>query len=157
MTARKHIVALGESEVQQIEKIIKKGIISARVQTRARVLLMANEKKTDREIANTLKLNRTTPQDIRRRFVQGGINRALYDLPRPGQKRRCSVAEEATITAIACTAPPDGYSRWTLDLLQEKITREVKKIGRTTIHRILLRNDLQPWREKNVVYPNNHS
>lgn len=154
---QKNEVRLGSGEVEQVQKLIKKGVNSARIQTRARVLLLAYEKKTDREISNILGLNKTTPQDIRRRFVQGGIHRALYDLPRPGQKRVCSPTEEATITAIACTSPPDGYARWTLDLLQEEISSKVKRIGRTTIHRILLKNELTPWREKNVVYSNNHT
>lgn len=157
MTAQKHIVALGESEVRTLKTIIRKGIQSARVMTRARVLLMANDTqgtgKTDCVIAGILDLAKTTPQDIRRRYAKGGLLRALYDAPRPGQKRKVTKRDEATIVSIACTDPPDGYDRWTMNLITEKANDELeKKLGRTTIYRVLLKHETKPWREKNLVH-----
>lgn len=157
MTAQKHIVALGESEVRQLRTIIRRGVSKARVITRARVLLMANETqgtgKTDHVIADVLNLAKTTPQDIRRRFAQGGLHRALYDAPRPGGERKVTGRDETTIVSIACTDPPDGYDHWTMDLLTDKANGELKKkLGRTTMYRVLLKHDLKPWREKNLVH-----
>lgn len=157
MTAQKHIAALGESEVHTLKTIMRKGIQSARVMTRARVLLMANDTqgmgKTDRIIADALGLAKTTPQDIRRRFALGGLPRALYDAPRPGQKKKATGRGEAAIVSIACTDPPDGHDRWTMNLITEKANGELKKkLGRTTVYRVLLKHETKPWREKNLVH-----
>ena len=157
MTAQKHVVALEESEVRLLKTIIRKGVSNARVITRARVLLMANETqetgKTDQVIADALGLTKTTPQDIRRRFAQGGIQRALYDAPRPGGKRKVTGRDETTIVSIACTDPPDGHDHWTMDLLTEKGNGELqKKLGRTTMYRVPLKHETKPWREKNLVH-----
>jgi len=158
MTAQKHIVALGESEVRQLTTMIRKGVSNARVITRARVLLMANELngtgKKDTEIAEALSLGRATVERIRRRYAQGGINRALYDAPRPGKKRKVTGRDETQIVSIACTDPPDGYDHWTMDLFTEHVVKELKKtVSRSTVYRVLIRHDTKPWREKNLVYP----
>ena len=157
MAAQKYVVALEESEVRLLKMIIRKGVSKARVITRARVLLMANETqgtgKTDQVIADALGLAKTTPQDIRRRFAQGGIPRALYDAPRPGGERKVTGRDETTIISIACTDPPDGHDHWTIDLLTEKANGELKKkLGRTTMYRVLLKHETKPWREKNLVH-----
>ncbi len=159
MTNKKHIVALKQSEVQMLKNIIGKGKHSARVITRARVLLMANQngsRKKDEQIWEALDLARITVQRIRKRFTEGKLERALFDAPRPGGKKILNPEEEAQLISLACTDAPEGYSHWTLDLLREEINLKLKeknkRIGRTMIWRIMLRNDLKPWREKNVVY-----
>jgi transposase len=117
---------------------------------------MANENgegKTDKIIAAALGVTKTTPQDIRRRYAHGGLKRALFDAPRPGKERIVTGSDEAHIVSIACTDPPDGHDRWTLNLLTETVPKTVgKTLGRSTIYRVLLRNDLKPWREKNMVH-----
>lgn len=157
MTAQKHVVALGESEVQELRKLVRKGVSNARVITRARVLLMANESngngKTDQEIVAALSIGVTTVERIRKRYTAGGLNRALYDLPRPGKERRVTMTDEAQIVSIACTDPPDGYDDWTMDMLTEEVTEALgKKFARSTIYRVLIRHDTKPWREKNLVH-----
>lgn len=157
MTAQKHRVALGESEVLQLKTIIRKGVSKTRVITRARVLLMANETygtgKKDEEIMKALDISRSAVQQIRKRSVVLGLKYALYDAPRPGKERVVTGKDEAEIISIACTDPPDGYDHWTLDLLKEEITgKNGKNFGRSTVYRVLLRNELKPWREKNLVH-----
>ena len=156
MTKKIHIVVLEESEVQELEAITRKGIASARTITRARVLLMANEKglrKKDKEISDALGLAITTPQDIRRRYNKGGLQRALHDAARPGKPKTIPPATQSLVVATACTEPPKGASRWTLDLLEEHLQKKGHKIKRTAIYLTLRKNDLKPWRKKNVVYP----
>src|SRR5664280_862361 len=117
-SARKiYRVTLTQQEEQLLEQLIHNGHYSTRSITRARILILANKGKTDKEIYEALNLADSTPGDIRQRFAQDGIERALYDLPRPGKQRTLTGAQEAEVTAIACSAAPKGYKRWTLDLL----------------------------------------
>lgn len=158
MSARKiYTILLTESEIQQLRTLTRKGTTNARVITRAQVLLLANAGKIDREIYKTLGLAVSTPYDIRKRYYQGGIKTALYDLPRPGQKRKLTGKQEAQVVAIACTDTPKGYVRWTLDLLTEEVKKRLRiSIGRTAIWNVCLRNKEKPWLKKNVVYSQRH-
>lgn len=150
-------VTLTELQHSTLTQLVHKGRCSARVITRARVLLLAHDRKTDKEIYTSLGLADSTPGDIRQRFAKRGLNRALYDAPRPGQKRKLSGKQEAEVVAIACTKAPKGYVRWTLDLLTEEVISKLGvSIGRTAIWHVLLRNNLKPHRKKNVVYPQGH-
>jgi putative transposase len=147
-----HGVHLSTEEKGKLSLLVKSGIEHARVITRARVLLLANKGKIDKEIAGIFSLSTKTPYEIRKRYHKGGLEKALYDRPRPGQPRKFNGAQEAEIVAIACTEAPKGYVRWTLNLLTEKVRQTGIMIGRTAIWKVLLRNNLKPWRKKNVVH-----
>lgn len=159
ISARKiYKVELTEDEDRQLDAVIHKGSGKARTITRARVLKMAYQGKTDKEITMALGMNPSTPYEIRKRYCQGGLKRSLYDAPRPGQKKVFTPFDEAKVTALACTQAPDGHSRWTLDLLQVHAKETLgKSIGRKTIWKILLKNNLKPWRKKNVVHSQSHA
>lgn len=154
----KYKVSLKKSEKKKLIELTKKGEHSSRTIYRARTLLMADEGKSDSKISEALKVTITTPYEIRKRYHEGGLKRALYDNPRPGQPKATTDKEEATITAIACTEPDDGYGKWTLDLLTKKVNSKLNRerpLSRGTINNILLKSDLKPWREKNVVHNGN--
>jgi len=157
---KKHQVSLSDKELNELRSLVKKGKQSARTITRARILLLANSGKTDKNIRETLDLSQWTPQNVRRKYNEGGVERALYDAQRPGQPRVTTAKEEAGIIAIACTEPDDGYGKWTLDLLAKKVGKRFKyrkkKLSRGTINNVLLKSDLKPWREKNVVHSGNN-
>lgn len=146
-------IHLPQADNDHLQGIINKGIHNARTITRARVLLMANAGKTDREIYEALKLAVSTPYDIRKRYHEGGVKRALHDLPRPGQSRKLTGAQEAEVIATACSKAPKGHVRWTLNLLTEKLKSKLPvSVCRNTIWKVLLRNKIKPWRKKNVGY-----
>jgi transposase len=152
-----HSVHLSQEERVKLTLMVKKGIERAQVITRARVLLLANAGKTDKAIARTLMLSTKTPFLIRKRRTTGGLEFALYDRPRPGQPRRFNGKQEAEIVAIACTTAPKGYAHWTLDLLTEQVRGRGIMIGRTAVWKVLLRNNLKPWRKKNVVHTRDYA
>lgn len=162
MAVLKYPIALEEEEVQTLEDLVHKGVSSARTVTRARVLLLANEngpKKTNKEIAETLLIALTTPTDIRKRYTDGGLDRALYDAPRPGQPKKITAEHEAFVIATACTDAPDGHDHWTLDALKEELLAtydDLESISHEWIRRMLIRAQLKPWREKNVVHAQAH-
>lgn len=152
MAAKTYCIALSNQERDLIRELLRKRTTPTRTATRAKVLILAEEGQTDAQISEKLDCALTTPRDIRKRFCKEGFNRALYDAPRPGQPPKLNGQQQAKVVAIACTTPPPGRNHWTLDLLTDKVCGEIKKVGRSTVHHILLRNELQPWRKKNVVY-----
>ena len=124
MTTKYH-VHLSKEECQELEALIHSGESSARTQTRARILLLCDEsqkkKKTTKEIASALLCSLPTITNIRKKFVEGGLENALYDKPRPGAIPKITGEIEAQLTMLACSAPPEGRSRWTLQLLADKL------------------------------------
>lgn len=124
MTTKYH-VHLSKEDRQELEKLIHSGASSARTQNRARILLLTDEsqkkKKSTKEIASALLCSMPTVTNIRKKFSEGGIEQALYDKPRPGAVPKITGEIEAQLTMLACSAPPEGRSRWTLQLLADKL------------------------------------
>lgn len=146
-------VVLPPEEKLILKNLIHRGTTKARIITRARIILLAAAEKTDNTICNALSIVRSVVYDARKHYVEGGLKRALYDLPRPGKERKLTGKQEAGVVAIACTDAPKGYVRWTMDLLTEEVNKKLAvSIGRTAVYKILLRNDTKPWLKKNVVY-----
>ena len=87
------------------------------------------------------------------RYRQGGLERALYERPRPGKATLLDAQQRQRIVALACSPPPAGRSRWTVRLLTEEVMKRklLPRVGRETIRVLLENHDLKPWREKNVV------
>ena len=121
MGRAKYIVELGEEERVQLRNLLRRGKAPVRMVARARVLLRADEGYTDDAIAAALDVGTATVSRIRKRFVERGLEQALREQPRPGQRRKLSGKQEAHVIAVACSTPPEGHSRWTLRLLAGKV------------------------------------
>jgi len=124
MTTKYHI-RLTKEDRQELETLIHSGESSARTQTRARILLLTdesqNKKKGTKEIVSALLCSFPTITNIRKKFVEGGLENALYDKPRPGAIPKITGEIEAQLTMLACSAPPEGRARWTLQMLADKL------------------------------------
>jgi transposase len=124
MTTKYH-VHLSTENRQELERLIRSGESSARTQTRARILLLTDEnqkkKKGAEEIASVLMCSLPTITNIRKKFVEGGLENALYDKARPGAIPKITGEVEAQLTLLACSAPPEGRARWTLQLLADRL------------------------------------
>lgn len=118
---KKYIVDLSESEHNELIKLVSSGKASARKINRARTLLLAAEGKRDEDIVDALKIGVATVERIRRKFVEEGLPVALNDRPRPGRKPKLDGNQKAYLTALACSDPPAGRERWTLDLLAGRL------------------------------------
>ena len=114
-------VTLNEEEHQTLEQMTRKGEIKARKLKRAMILLKANEGFNDAQIVSALNVSRPTVERIRKRFVLGGLERALNEDPRPGQRRKLDGRAEAQLIAITCSTAPAGHEHWTLRLLSDKL------------------------------------
>lgn len=121
----KYHIHLSKENRQELETLIRSGESSARTQTRARILLLTDEsqkkQKRTEEIASALMCSLPTITNIRKKFVEGGLENALYDKPRPGAIPKITGEIEAQLTLLACSTPPEGRSRWTLQLLADKL------------------------------------
>jgi transposase len=104
---------------------------------------------SDEEIAISVGVGGSTVYRTKRRFLVGNLEEALSEEPRPGASRKLSGKEEALLVATACSNPPDGRARWTLELLADELVRltEHDSISRETVRRRLTENDLKPWRK----------
>jgi len=124
MTTKYHVYLAKENR-RELESLIRSGESSARTQTRARILLLKDEnqkkKKRTEEIASALMCSLPTITNICRKFVEGGLENALYDKARPGAIPKITGEIEAQLTLLACSTPPEGRSRWTLQLLADKL------------------------------------
>jgi transposase len=85
----------------------------------------------------------------KRRFVEGNLERALSEEPRPGAERKLTGKEEALLVATACSNPPAGRARWTLELLAGEMVKLTahESVSRETVRRRLAENHLKPWRK----------
>lgn len=97
----------------------------------------------------------STVYRTKQHFVEDGLARALNETPRPGAPRKLSAGDEAHLVAVACSAPPAGRARWTLDLLAGELVRLTthETLSSTTVGRRLAAMKLKPWREKMWCIP----
>ncbi len=141
MTKKSHCVKLSEHERQYLQKIVESGNDKARKITRCRILLLADEVKgkTDKEISDALNVCLATIFNIRRRYHKGGLDRAIEESARSGQPPKFTGKSMAKITAIACSAPPEGRARWSLRLLADHVIELgiVETISHVSVHNIL--------------------
>ncbi len=111
--ATKYLVNLTDDERAQLESLLANGTGKTRVLTRARILLAADRDDPAAAIADALHVHPRTVADVRKRCVDGGLDRARPDAPRPGAARKLAGAQEAFGIALACRPPPEGRERWT--------------------------------------------
>ena len=116
-----YVVDLTEGEQACLLNIVKTGKRSSRKVNRARILLLADEERTDREIAEVLHTSVPTVQRTRQRFVEGNLEHALSERRRCGRPRKLKDEAEAVLIALARGVPPAGRKRWTTQLLADKL------------------------------------
>lgn len=142
-------VALSDAERQDLQALVKGGTQAVRTIERAQILLAADAGIADETIAASVAVGTATVYRTKRRFVvEGNVEAALREQPRPGAARKLSGKEEALLVATACSAPPAGRARWTLELLAGTLVRLTghDDLSRETVRRRLAENDLKPWR-----------
>ena len=121
MPKKIYAIRLRAEERQQLRTYVNLGQRSARSINRARILLLADEQWSDDAITTLLGINRTTVHRIRKSYCERGLPHALQEKDRSGAPSKINGRVEATLTMLACSNPPTGYSRWTLQLLADKL------------------------------------
>jgi transposase len=142
-------VDLSQIERAELRALLNGGKQAARKLKRAQILLAADAGVSDEEIAASVGVGGSTVYRTKRRFVEGNLERALSEEPRPGAERKLTGKEEALLVATACSNPPAGRARWTLELLAGEMVKLTahESLSRETVRRRLAENDLKPWRK----------
>jgi transposase len=139
MPAKKYVVKLEPGEREQLLGLTRKGEIGARKMKRAQILLKADEGWKDQAIIQALNTSRSTVERTRKRLVEGGLDKALHEDPRPGQRTKLDGKAEAHLIALACSMAPGGRDHWPLRLLADKLVElgVVESISHETIRQAM--------------------
>jgi transposase len=143
---KRYRVTLTDEERARLWSLTRKGTASVRMVRRAQTLLLAADGQIDEAIASALQIAVTTVERTRRRFVEEGLDLALKERPRPGGTPKLDPKQQAFVVALACTKPPEGRERWTLQLLADRVVelQVVPDISDEAIRRLLKRTSSSP-------------
>lgn len=150
MPAKKYRVTLTSEERAELSALVNRGKGVARRLTRARILLMADETQVeggwkDAEIAKALGVHERTVERTREKCVEGGIEAALnHTRPKRTRATVLDGAAEARLVQLACSKPPNGQERWSMQLLAEKLIEleVVERVSRETVRTTLKKTNL---------------
>jgi transposase len=148
-------IELSQAERDELTAMLSKGKRAARKLKRAQILLASDAGRSDEEIARAVAVGGSTVYRTKRRFVEGNLERALSEDPRPGAERKLTGKGEALLVATACANPPEGRARWTLELLADAMVKLTghESLSGETVRRRLAENGLKPWRREMWCIP----
>ena len=146
IAVKKYVVRLSAEERAQLEELIRKGKRSAQLLTKARILMKADvsglgEGWSDSRIAAALDTSIATIERTRRQLVEEGFEAVLrrkYN-PNSARPRIFDGVAEAKLIALTLSPAPEGFARWSLRLLEEKVVELniIEKASDNTIGRVL--------------------
>ena len=130
---------LNDKDRKLIDSYRAKGLHHAREVNRAHILSALDRGVSEAQIMAVLGVQRTAIWRTRCAYLERGVENAVRDAGRPGKPRQYDTDVEAQIAALACSEPPAGAKRWTLELLEEaaRTQADVGQISRETIRRLL--------------------
>lgn len=144
------LTAKQRDEIRQLQRVKATGAPTAR---RARMIELLAEGYSQKSVALATGAGIASVGRTRRRFLEQGFAAAIFGFKPPGRRRLLDAGEESMVVALACSEPPLGRNRWTIELLTTELVRRkyLKRVGRETIRLVLKSHGIKPWREKNVV------
>ena len=144
--AKRYRVTLTDEEREQLRTLTRKGKPAARTVRRAQILLLADEGQTDEGISAALHCGLSTVARTRQRCVEESLDAALVDRPRPGAAPKLTPKQQAFTVALACTKPPEGRLRWTMQLLADRLIEldVIHDISDEAIRRLLKKTSSSP-------------
>jgi DNA-binding CsgD family transcriptional regulator len=144
---------LSDAEREQLSGITRNYRYSQRERNRAQILLLAAQGQTDSQIAAQVGCHAMTARNVRWRFCQNPlpeVDTPKHRVKRAEQTNRAKRAfdgqKEAHLVALACSTPPEGAKRWTLQLLHDRLIEMqiLESVGKETIRRTLKKTTLSP-------------
>jgi len=155
---KKYIVTLSKNEREVLSALTSKGKHKTQKILNALILLGCDDgdyqmkRSTNKEISHILNTSMRKVERVKKRFVLGGLDIALN-----GRKRSRIYAKkvdgdfEAHLVALSCSEPPEGFARWSLRLLADKVVEleYIDSVSHETIRHILKKMKSSPGSEKN--------
>jgi len=137
---------LKEEDRAVLKSFCTKGRHMAREFNRAHILSALDKNVSEKQIMSVLGVGRTAIWRTRSAYLEKGLDYALRDADRPGQPIRYGTDQQAEVVALACSAPPKGARRWTIDLLTKAARRRLalKKISRESVRLFLKKTTVNP-------------
>jgi transposase len=150
---KEYIVRLTDGARRKLRELVESGTRRVRVVRRALILLKSDAGLTDLQIVEHVGCAERTVRNVRKRFCAEGLEGTLHDAARPGRPPEFTRRQKQQVVALACTEPPEGRARWTLELLCEHAAKRrfVKSVSKSEVALWLKEHDLKPWRKKNLV------
>lgn len=151
-------IHLKTKDRELLDILIRKGKEKARKLTRCRILLLSDKKVRNSKISDMLGVTFFTIRQIQKRYEEEGLKAAIEERDRPGKPPKFDGRQQAKITAMACSTPPEGYSRWTLRLLANRVVelKIVEDISYKTVGE-LLKKRIKTSFKKTMVHHNCYS
>ena len=148
-------IQLSENDLKEIRELTRKGQADVRVVKRALILKCRHMGMGTNEIVELLDVDPALIPITLSNYLEFGLKITIEDAPRTGRPITFDDRAKSNIIAMVCTTPPEGYARWTLDLIKEECEKRniVDSISRSTIQVILYEHELKPWREKMWCVP----
>lgn len=150
---KQHSIVLTAEQRRELEALIRAGQAPARKITHARILLKADcgphgPRWSNRQIHEALEVGETTVRRVRHSFTQAGLEAALTRRPQPPRpaKRKLDGEQEAHLIALLCSQAPEGYERWSLRLVANKLVELelVQSVSHETVRQVLKKTNSNP-------------
>lgn len=140
----KRVIQLQPAEREKLSKLVRNGKVQADIVKRAYMLLHSDAGMSDVAIAAFLFCSEDTVRRARVRYLTDGLHAALEDKPHPGQAPLLNAQQEAYLLALACSTPPAGRERWTLELLAQRLVddEQIAEISTETVRLTLKKTNL---------------
>lgn len=149
-------INLTAHDLKTIKELTKKGMADVRVVKRALILKSRHLGMSTEDIVELLDVDPSLIPITLNNYIEFGLKITIEDAPRTGRPINFDDRDKANIVAMVCSYPPEGYARWTLDLIAEESIKRglVESISKSKIQVILEEHELKPWREKMWCIPN---
>jgi putative transposase len=140
MAKHRTSLLLSSDEHTFLLDLTRKGLHPAREIKRAMILLDSTDPTLDNPtIAHRCGVSCATVENVQRRYRPEGLERALQEAPRSGQPNKITPREAAYLTAIACSQPPLGQARWTMQMIADRVVelRYLEAISAESVRLVL--------------------
>lgn len=137
---------LRQKDREELKEFLSVGKRSARSIKRAMILKYLDEGRHSLQIIELLDTSLPTICKVKNRYNEEGLEAALSERPRSGQPKKIRQRQEAYITSVACSEPPQGRKRWTIELITDKVIElgYIEKVSRESVRKVLKKVSLNP-------------
>jgi len=147
---QKQHIRLSDSDRRYLRGLLSKGELKARTYRRIQGLLLLDEGHTHASVSQLVGVSNASVKNWAKRYRESGLE-LLEDQPRSGRPPVLSSVDHGKITALACSDPPEGYSRWSLRLLSDRLVELDLNVSHTEVGKVLKKTNFSLTENDNGV------